>query len=81
VFENRVLWRIFGKMHNEELHKLCSLPNIIRMIKSRRVRAGEKRNEYWKATEKRSLGRPRRRWHDNTKTDFKEIEIGWYGVH
>jgi hypothetical protein len=49
VFENRVLRRIFGqkrdevtgdwrKLHNEELHNLCSSPNIIRMIKSRRMR-------------------------------------------
>jgi hypothetical protein len=49
VFENRVLRRIFGlkrdevtggsrKRHNEELHNLYSLPNIIRMIKSRRMR-------------------------------------------
>jgi hypothetical protein len=46
VFENRVLRRIFGpkryevtegwrKLHNEELHKVFSSPNIIRMIKSR----------------------------------------------
>jgi hypothetical protein len=49
VFENRVLRRIFGpkrdevtvdrrKLHNEELHNLYSSPNIIRMIKSRRMR-------------------------------------------
>jgi hypothetical protein len=49
VFENRVLRRIFGpkrdevtggwrKLHNEELHKLCSSPSIIRVIKSRRMR-------------------------------------------
>jgi hypothetical protein len=49
VFENKVLRRIFGpkrdevmgdwrKLHNEELHNLCSSPNIIRMIKSRRRR-------------------------------------------
>jgi hypothetical protein len=48
VFEIRVLRRIFGpkrdevtgdwrKLHNEELHKLYSSPNIIRMIKSRRM--------------------------------------------
>jgi hypothetical protein len=48
-FENRVLRRIFGpkrddmtgdwrKLHNEELHNLYSSPNIIRMIKSRRMR-------------------------------------------
>jgi hypothetical protein len=49
VFENRVLRRIFGprreevkgdwrKLHNEELHNLYTSPNIIRMIKSRRMR-------------------------------------------
>jgi hypothetical protein len=49
VFENRVLRGIFGpkrdeltgdwrKLHNEELHKLYSSPNIIRMIKSTRIR-------------------------------------------
>jgi hypothetical protein len=63
VFENRVLRRIFGpkkevtgqrrKLHNEELHDLFSSPNIIRMIKSRRIKwAGhvaqkeKKRNAY-----------------------------------
>jgi hypothetical protein len=62
VFENRVL-RIFGpkrddvtrlgEVHNEELHNLYSSPNIIRMIKSRRIRwaghvarMGKKRNAY-----------------------------------
>jgi hypothetical protein len=48
VFENRVLRRIFGpkweedgswrKLHNDELHSLYSSPNIVRMIKSRRMR-------------------------------------------
>jgi hypothetical protein len=49
VFENRMLRRIFGprrdevtgdwrKLHNEEIHKLYSSPNIIRMIKSRRMK-------------------------------------------
>jgi hypothetical protein len=49
MFENRVLRRIFGpkrddvtgdcrKLHNEELHNLYSSPNVIRMIKSRRMR-------------------------------------------
>jgi hypothetical protein len=48
VFENRVLRRVFGpkrddvtgdwrKLHNEQLHNLYSSPNIIRMIKSRRI--------------------------------------------
>jgi hypothetical protein len=49
VFENRVLRRIFGpkrdevtggwrKLHNEGLYNLCSSPNIIRMIKRKRMR-------------------------------------------
>jgi hypothetical protein len=49
VFENRFLRRIFGprrdegtekwrKSHNEQLHNLYSAPNIIRHIKSRRMR-------------------------------------------
>jgi hypothetical protein len=49
VFENRLLRKIFGpkrdevigrlrKLHNEELHNLYSSPDIIRMIKSRRMR-------------------------------------------
>jgi hypothetical protein len=52
MFENRVLRRIFGskrdevtgawrKLHNEELHNLYSSPNIIGMIKSRRMRCAE----------------------------------------
>jgi hypothetical protein len=64
MFENRVLRRLFGpkrdevtgdwrKLYNEELHNFYSSPNIIIMIKSRRVRwtgyvarRGEKRNAY-----------------------------------
>jgi hypothetical protein len=49
LFENRVLKKIFvpkrnevtggwRKLHNEELHNLYSLPSVIRMIKSRRIR-------------------------------------------
>jgi hypothetical protein len=49
VFENRMLWRIFGpkrdevtgewkKLHNKELRDLYSSPSIIRIIKSRRIR-------------------------------------------
>jgi hypothetical protein len=95
VFENRVLRRIFGpkrdevtgkwrKLHNEQLHNLYSSPNIIRMIKSRRMRwaghvarMGEKRNSYrilvGKPEGRRPLGRPRRRWVDNIKMDLREI--------
>ena len=52
VFENRVLRRVFGpkrdevtgewrKLHNEELRDLYSLPNIVRVVKSRRMRWAE----------------------------------------
>jgi hypothetical protein len=71
-------WR---KLHNEELHNLCSSPSIIRIIKSRRMRwasnvarMGEKRNVYrlliGKPEGRRPLGTPRRGWMDNIKMDF-----------
>jgi hypothetical protein len=51
VFENRVVRKIFGpkrgedgswrKLHNDELHNLYSSPNIVRVIKSRRMRWAE----------------------------------------
>ena len=74
VFENRILRRICG-LHNEELHSLCRSPNIVRVIKSRRlrwaghvVRMEEGRSAFkiltGKPTGKRPLGRPRRRWED-----------------
>jgi hypothetical protein len=100
VFENRVLRRMFElkrdemterwrKLHNEEVHDLCSSPSIIRMIKSRRMRwvghvarIGEKMNVYkllaGKPEGKRLQERPRYRWVDNIKTDL--VEIGWGGV-
>jgi hypothetical protein len=102
VFENRVLRKIFGpkrdevtgewrKLHNGELNNLYSSPDIIRQIKSRRmrwaghvVRMGEGRNVYrflvGKPEGKRPLGRPRRRWEDGIKMDFREIGWGvWSG--
>jgi hypothetical protein len=100
VFENRVLRRIFGpkrievtgerrKLHNEELHILYSSPNIIRQIKSRRMRwaghvahMGEERNVYrvlmGKPEGKRPLGGPRHRWEDGIRMGLREI--GWGSV-
>ncbi|KAJ4435343.1 hypothetical protein ANN_17955 [Periplaneta americana] len=86
VFENKVLRKIFGakrdevtgewrKLHDTELHALYSSADIIRNIKSRRLRwaghvarMGESRNAYrvlvGRPEGKRPLGRPRRRWKD-----------------
>ena len=98
VFENRVLRRVFGpkrdevtgewrKLHNEELNDLYSSPNIVRVIKSRRIRRvghvarmGERRGIYrdlvGKPEGKRPLGRPRHRGKDNIKMDFQEAGYG-----
>ena len=75
-------WR---KLHDEELSDLYSLPNIVRVVKSKRMRwaehvarMGEGRGVYRVLVEKpegqRPLGRPRRRWEDNIKMDLKEME-------
>jgi hypothetical protein len=99
VFENRVLRGIFGpkgdevtgewrKLHNGELHNLYSSPDIIRQIKSRRMRwaghvarMGEGRKVYrvlvGKPEGKRPLGRPRHSWEDGIRVDLGEI--GWGG--
>jgi hypothetical protein len=100
VFENRMLRRIFGpkrdevtgqwrRLYNEELNELYSSPNIIRVIKSRRMRRtghvarmGEGRGAYrilvGRPEGKRPLRRPRRRWEDNIKMDLQEV--GWVGM-
>jgi hypothetical protein len=74
------------KLHDDELHSLYSSPNIVRVIKSRRMRwaghvalMGEGRGVYrvlvGKPEAKRPLGRPRHRWEDNIKLDLREIGI------
>ena len=105
MFENMVLRRIFGsrrdgvtgewrRLYNEELNDLYSSPNIVRMIKSRRMRwagrvarMGEETGVYrvllGKPEGKRSLGRPRRRWVDNIRMDLQEVGCGymdWIGL-
>jgi len=98
VFENRVLRQLFGpkrdevtgecrELHYEELNDLYSLPNIVRVVKSRRMkwaghvaRMGEDRSVHrvlvGKPEGKRSLWRPRRRWEDNIKMDLQEVGGG-----
>jgi hypothetical protein len=93
---SRVLRRIFGskreedgwwrKLHNDELHNLYSSPNIVRVIKSSRMRwaghvarIGEGRGVYrvlvGRPESKRPLGRPRRRWENNIKMNLRETGI------
>ena len=73
-------WR---KLHNEELNDVYSLPNIVQVVKSRRMRwarhvarMGEDRGVHrvlmGKPEGKRPLGRPRRIWVDNIKMDLQE---------
>jgi hypothetical protein len=94
LFENRVLRRIFGlkkdevtgewrKLRKEELTDLYSTPNIIGVIKSKRMRwaghtarVGERRVIYRfmvaKPEGKRPLGRPRSKWEGNINMDLQE---------
>jgi hypothetical protein len=95
VFENMVLRRVFGpkrdeetgewrELHNEELNDLYSLPNIVRVVKPRRMRwaghvarMGEDRGFHrvlvGKPEGKTPLGRPRCRWEDKIKMDLQEV--------
>jgi hypothetical protein len=72
------------KLHNEDLHNLYSSADIIRQIKSRRMRwaahvarMGVERKLYkvlvGKPEGKKSLGRPRRRWEDGIRIDVRGI--------
>jgi hypothetical protein len=98
LFWNRVLRRVFEpkrdevrgewrKLHYEKLNDLYSLPNIVWVVKSRRLRwagyvarMGEERGVHrvlvGKPEGKRPLGRPRRRWEDNIKMDHQEVGGG-----
>ena len=104
MFENMVLRRIFGprrdevteewrRLHNKELNDLYSSPNIVRVIKSRRMRwtghvarMGEERGcigSWWGTGGKEAMGRPRRRWVDNIRMDLQEVGCGyvdWIGL-
>jgi hypothetical protein len=79
-------WR---KLHAVELHNFYSSPNIMRMIKSKRMRLadhvahmGAKRNACMvlmrKLDGKRPLRRPRCRWEHNVKIGLRET--GWHSI-
>jgi len=98
VFDNRVLRRIlrpkrdkvtgeWRKLHNEEVNDLYSTPNIVRVMKARRMRwaghlarMGEGTAVYrvllGKPEGKRPPGRTRCRWEDNIKMDLQQVGCG-----
>ena len=82
--ENNKFAKIYIMSVNNELNDLYSLPNIVRVVKSRRMRwaghvtrMGKDREVYrvlvGKSEGKRPLGRPRSRWEDNINMDLQEI--------
>jgi len=105
LFENMVLRRMFGprrdeitrewrRLLNKELNDLYSSPNIVRVIKSRRMRWAvhvarmrEERGVYRvllaKPEGRRPQGRPKCRWVDNIRMDLQEVGYGymdWIGL-
>ena len=74
------------KLHNEKFNDLFCSISIVGVIKSRRLRltehvarmgGGVYRVLVGKTKGKRPLGRPRRRWKDNIKTDLQEVGCGY----
>ena len=79
------------KLHNEELNDLYFSPNIIQVIKTRKIRwaghlartgrgevhtVSEYRVSVWKSDGKRTLGRPKQTWEDNIIIDHQEVGCG-----
>ena len=94
IFKKRICENVTGewrKLHNEELSDLYSLPNNVRVVKSRRMRwaghvarmgegRGVPRVLVGKPEGKRPLERPRRRWEDNIKMDLQEVGYELWGL-
>jgi len=101
VFENRVLRKIFkpkrdvvtrkwSRLHKEEPHDLYTSTNVIRVIKSRRMRwaghvarTGERRGAHSvverKPEGKKPIVKTRHRWEDNIKLNLKSVRRAWNG--
>jgi hypothetical protein len=84
VYEKPEVTGEWRNLHNEELNDLYSLPNILRVVKSRSMRwaghvarmegkRGVHRVRVGKPEGQRPLGRHRRRWEDNIKMDLQEV--------
>jgi GTP1/Obg family GTP-binding protein len=98
MFERKIIRRIYGPVmennvwrirYNEELNTLFKGEDIVRFIKSQRIRwlghvERMEENEIWKRMlkgrlySKRRKGRPRMRWLDDVEGDLKKMEVkGW----
>jgi hypothetical protein len=94
LYELYMFRAMFSPIFRSSLTVYAALVHIVRVIKSRRMRwaghvarMGERRGAYrvlvGKPEGKRPLGRPRRRWEDNIKTDLREVGWGcvdWIGL-
>ena len=78
--------QVWIRLHNEEFYDLCSSPNDIRLIKSRKIkwsghvsRMGDRRGAYrvsvGRPEGRRPIERRKARWEDNIKIDFQDV--GW----
>jgi hypothetical protein len=89
IFKTNIFYNIVP--NKNKCIRLYSSPNIVRVIKPRRMRwaghaarMGERKGMYrvfvGKPEGKRPLGRQRRRWEDNIKMDLQEVRCGeWSG--
>jgi hypothetical protein len=83
LYRKEFYFRCLG-LRNEEFNERYCSPNIVRVIKSERMRwaghvarMGDRRGVHrvlvGKPERKRPLGRPRRRWKNNTKMDLQDM--------